>query len=82
MRITADAERCIGSGMCVLTAGEVFDQREDDGKVIVVHPEPPAGTLDAVREAIDLCPAAAISADPGARDATGRTRSPGTRGPR
>ncbi|GAA2974763.1 ferredoxin [Streptomyces lactacystinicus] len=61
-----DAERCIGSGMCVLTAGEVFDQREDDGTSFVRQPEPPAGALDAVREAVALCPASAISlsADP------------------
>ncbi|MFD5433562.1 ferredoxin [Kitasatospora sp. NPDC127067] len=69
-----DAERCIGSGMCVLTAGEVFDQREDDGTSVVRQPEPPAGALDAVREAVALCPASAISlsADPrhqGASDA-------------
>ncbi|MFD1931462.1 MULTISPECIES: ferredoxin [Nonomuraea] len=67
MRITVDTERCIGSGMCVLTAGEVFDQRQDDGKVIVVRPEPPAETWDAVREAVDLCPAAAIAVSTGRR---------------
>ncbi|MCX5340755.1 ferredoxin [Streptomyces atratus] len=61
MRITVDAERCVGSGMCVLTAGEVFDQRQDDGKAIVLRPEPPAETRDSVREAVDLCPAAAIA---------------------
>ncbi|MEE1768582.1 ferredoxin [Streptomyces sp. JV185] len=60
MRITVDAERCVGSGMCVLTAGEVFDQGEGDGKAIVLRPEPPAETRDSVREAVDLCPAAAI----------------------
>lgn len=66
MRITVDTERCIGSGMCVLTAGEVFDQREDDGTSVVRQPEPPAGALGAVREAVALCPASAISlsADP------------------
>ncbi|WP_418361457.1 ferredoxin [Streptomyces gilvosporeus] len=55
-----DAERCVGSGMCVLTVGEVFDQRQGDGKAIVLRPEPPVETRDAVREAVDLCPAAAI----------------------
>ncbi|MCX4734825.1 ferredoxin [Streptomyces sp. NBC_01363] len=61
MRITVDTERCVGSGMCVLTAGEVFDQREEDGKAIVLRPEPPADTRGSVREAVDLCPAAAIA---------------------
>ncbi|RKR91952.1 ferredoxin [Micromonospora pisi] len=60
MRITVDAERCVGSGMCVLTVGEVFDQREDDGRAVVLRPEPPAETWELVREAVDLCPAAAI----------------------
>ncbi|MER5357151.1 ferredoxin [Streptomyces sp. NPDC002785] len=46
--------------MCVLTVGEVFDQRQDDGKAVVLRPEPPAGARDSVREAVDLCPAAAI----------------------
>ncbi|AVT28703.1 MULTISPECIES: ferredoxin [unclassified Plantactinospora] len=60
MRITVDTERCIGSGMCVLTAGEVFDQGQDDGKTVVLQPEPPPETWGSVREAVDLCPAAAI----------------------
>ncbi|MFI6820028.1 ferredoxin [Micromonospora sp. NPDC050187] len=60
MRITVDAGRCVGSGMCVLTAGEVFDQRQDDGKAIVLRPEPPADARDSVREAVDRCPVAAI----------------------
>ncbi|MFF3781377.1 ferredoxin [Streptomyces sp. NPDC001933] len=61
MRVTVDTGRCVGSGMCVYTAGEVFDQGEDDGKAIVLRPEPPAGTRDSVRRAVDLCPAAAIA---------------------
>ncbi|WP_151769700.1 ferredoxin [Streptomyces abyssomicinicus] len=67
MRITVDTERCMGSGMCVLTAEEVFDQREDDGKVVVLRPEPPAGDRDAVREAVGLCPAGAITLSAGDR---------------
>ncbi|GAB3978706.1 ferredoxin [Plantactinospora veratri] len=55
-----DTERCIGSGMCVLTAGEVFDQGLDDGRTVVLQPEPPAETWHSVREAVGLCPAAAI----------------------
>lgn len=61
MRAGVDTERCIGSGMCALTAGEVFDQRESDGKAVVLRPEPPAGTWDAVRDAAALCPTAAIT---------------------
>lgn len=67
MRITVDTARCVGSGMCVLTAGDVFDQHQDDGTVIVRRPEPPTETQDAVRTAADLCPAAAIILSTGHR---------------
>lgn len=69
MRVTVDAERCIGSGMCALTAGEVFEQGEDDGEVVVLRPEPPAAARDAVRAAVGLCPAAAITLLDDHRDA-------------
>lgn len=61
MRAEVDTERCVGSGMCALTAGDVFDQREDDGKGVVLRPEPPAGMWGAVRDAAGLCPTAAIT---------------------
>ncbi|MEU1824694.1 MULTISPECIES: ferredoxin [Streptomyces] len=60
MRITADNERCIGAGQCVLTAPDVFDQ-DDDGLVTVLAPEPGAELTDAVWRAGDLCPARAIT---------------------
>lgn len=37
MRSTADAGRCVSSGMRVLTAGDVYDQRRDDGTAVVVR---------------------------------------------
>ncbi|MFY1692299.1 ferredoxin [Plantactinospora sp. WMMB782] len=64
MRMTVDTERCIGSGMCALTAGEVFDQHQEDGTAIVLRPDPPAEVQDSVREAAGLCPAAAIVLSP------------------
>lgn len=57
MDITVDRQLCIGAGMCVLTAPEVFDQ-DDDGKSLVLDPSPPH--LGPVREAEQVCPAAAI----------------------
>jgi ferredoxin len=44
----------------VLLAPETFDQNEEDGKVVVLAPEPPEGERDAVRQAELTCPAAAI----------------------
>jgi ferredoxin len=61
MRVHIDRDSCIGSGNCVLTAPEVFDQDEHDGVVRLRTSEPPAAQHAAVREAADRCPAAVIS---------------------
>ena len=60
MKITVDTGSCVSSGQCVLLAPETFDQNEDDGTVVLLAPEPPAGAEDAVRQAELTCPAAAI----------------------
>ncbi|MFF6909172.1 ferredoxin [Streptomyces sp. NPDC012389] len=60
MKITVDEEKCCGAGQCVLIAPEVFDQREDDGIVILLDAEPPADQHAAVRESAEVCPALAI----------------------
>ena len=60
MRITIDEDKCCGAGQCVLVAPEVFDQREDDGVVIVLDADPPAALHDNTRRAAAVCPAAAI----------------------
>jgi ferredoxin len=61
MRVKADTDRCIGAGMCVLTAPEVFDQSEDDGTVLLLEPEPSAAKEAAVRRAVQACPSGALS---------------------
>jgi ferredoxin len=38
----------------------VFDQREDDGTVLLLDPSPPEELHDAVRRAVDLCPNAVV----------------------
>ncbi|AEN08357.1 MULTISPECIES: ferredoxin [unclassified Streptomyces] len=60
MKITVDEEKCCAAGQCVLIAPEVFDQRDEDGIVVLLDDEPPAGRHDVVRESADICPAAAI----------------------
>ncbi|RVX42475.1 ferredoxin [Nonomuraea polychroma] len=60
MKVTVDEVKCCGAGQCVLLAPEVFDQREDDGIVILLEPEPSADQHALVREAAAVCPAAAI----------------------
>ncbi|MEU4892780.1 ferredoxin [Streptomyces sp. NPDC044780] len=60
MKITVDEAKCCGAGQCVLLAPEVFDQREEDGIVVLLDAEPAEERHAAVREAASMCPAAAI----------------------
>ncbi|GAA3800954.1 ferredoxin [Sphaerisporangium flaviroseum] len=61
MLVNADREICIGAGMCVLTAPDVFDQSEEDGLVLLLDPEPSAAAEAAVRRAVQVCPSGALS---------------------
>lgn len=61
MHVTVDQERCIGSGMCVLAVGEVFDQREEDGAVRLLREDVPNALRDRVRRAAEVCPSRAIT---------------------
>jgi ferredoxin len=63
MKVTIDMDKCISSGQCVLAAPEVFDQRDEDGLVILLNPSPPAGLAGDVRQAAALCPALAITVE-------------------
>ncbi|MGW2201410.1 ferredoxin [Streptomyces sp. NPDC001774] len=59
-RLSVDRGRCIGAGMCAMTAPEVFDQ-DDDGLVLLLYPEPPAADRAAARMAAGVCPSGAIT---------------------
>lgn len=61
MRVSADQDLCCGAGQCVMLAPEVFDQREEDGVVVLLDPEPPAGLRSDVENAVAMCPAGAIT---------------------
>lgn len=61
MKANADRSVCIGAGMCVLTAPEVFDQNDEDGTVTLIAAVPSADDEAAVREAVRLCPSGAIT---------------------
>nr|WP_229401734.1 ferredoxin [Micromonospora okii] len=63
-RVEVARERCCGSGNCVLTAPDVFDQDDADGLVLLRRPEPPPEAAERVRRAVDLCPAGAIRLAP------------------
>ncbi|MGW5689895.1 ferredoxin, partial [Streptomyces asiaticus] len=59
-RVDLDESKCVTSGQCVLTAPEVFDQREKDGVGIVLTDSPTPELHGKVRKAAAGCPAAAI----------------------
>ncbi|WP_185909334.1 ferredoxin [Streptomyces sp. WAC01280] len=59
--VHVDRDRCLGAGMCALTAPQVFDQDEDEGLVVLLDARPPQERLAAVRVAAGVCPASAIT---------------------
>ena len=61
--VSADTEVCIGSGNCVSSAPEIFDQ-SDDGTVVVRRQRVEGDAVASVREAADNCPAFAILLSP------------------
>ncbi|WHT18434.1 ferredoxin [Crossiella sp. CA-258035] len=61
MKVLIDEDRCCGAGNCALAAPEVFDQREEDGIVLLLDPAPGESQRPLVDDAVSRCPAAAIS---------------------
>ncbi|MFJ2832831.1 ferredoxin [Streptomyces sp. NPDC087263] len=61
MKIEIDQDKCVAAGQCVLAAADVFDQRDEDGIVVMLDEAPPEDRYEAVREAAQLCPALAIT---------------------
>ncbi|MFF9016732.1 ferredoxin [Streptomyces sp. NPDC014870] len=64
LRLSVDRDRCAGAGMCALTAPDVFDQDDEEGLVVLLHPEPAPAQQAAARMAVGLCPAEAITLTP------------------
>ncbi|AKS33215.1 ferredoxin [Mycolicibacterium goodii] len=60
MKVSVDQDRCVSSGQCVLNAGEVFDQRDEDGVVELLDDSPGPDQEDNARRAAAACPALAI----------------------
>jgi ferredoxin len=61
MKIIVEEDKCCSGGQCVLAAPDVFDQRDEDGVVIVLDETPGREQWAAVEEAVQICPAAAIA---------------------
>ncbi|MGY5137894.1 ferredoxin [Streptomyces nigrescens] len=64
MKIVIDEDKCCGAGQCVLSAAEVFDQRDEDGIVVLLDAVPPEEQRAPVEEATARCPALAIEVLP------------------
>ena len=60
MKVAADLSRCIGSGMCAHLAGQLVDV-DDAGHVEVLRQPVDEAERDAAREAVEMCPAEALS---------------------
>ena len=61
MKVSVEQDKCVASGQCVMAAAEVFDQRDEDGVVVLLDSEPSIALADDVRLAVAVCPALAIS---------------------
>lgn len=60
MRVAVDQDKCVAAGQCVAAAPDVFDQRDEDGVVVLLTATPDAADEDGVRRAAGVCPALAI----------------------
>ncbi|MGV2920451.1 ferredoxin [Streptomyces alfalfae] len=58
--IHVDRDRCVGAGMCALTAPAVFTQ-DDDGFSEVIPGREDGGGDPMVKEALRACPVQAIT---------------------
>jgi ferredoxin len=60
MDVVIDQEKCIAAGQCVAAAPEVFDQRDEDGVVVLLKDSPGPADEAGVRHAARVCPAQVI----------------------
>lgn len=60
MKVVVMEEKCVAAGSCVVAAEQVFDQRDEDGIVVVLDQTPPDELAEDVKHAVRMCPARAI----------------------
>lgn len=59
MRVIVDMSMCVGNGLCMVAAPEVFEVH-DDGTLTLLQDRPSEELRQKVAEAARLCPAQAI----------------------
>jgi ferredoxin len=62
VRVTVDADRCAGHGVCMGLCPEVFDLT-DEGYAVTKLTEVPPQYESAVRRAVEQCPTWAVSVE-------------------
>ena len=60
MKLTVDQDVCASAGNCVMNAPELFDQRDEDGVVVLLNANPTDDQVEGARKAAAFCPAMAI----------------------
>ncbi len=60
LKVEIIQDKCVGAGQCVFAAPDVFDQREEDGIVVLLDEDPDISKAPEIRKAAKLCPAMAI----------------------
>ncbi|MFD7154737.1 ferredoxin [Kribbella sp. NPDC059898] len=60
MKVIIDQDKCVASGQCVTAAADVFDQRDEDGIVVLLNENPPTDLAADIHQAAAVCPALAI----------------------
>lgn len=62
--LVIDHEKCLNSGQCAYLQPELFKLDESGAPVVIVD-HPSGDLMDRARDAIEMCPAQAISLDEG-----------------
>jgi ferredoxin len=63
VKVTVDLDACQGYLSCMLAAPEVFDVDDEEGKVVVLQPQPAEELEAATETAVRGCPAQALFLD-------------------
>jgi ferredoxin len=65
MKVIAHQDKCVAAGQCAMLAPNVFDQRDEDGVVVLLDETPDESQNVQVHQAAAACPARAIAIEDG-----------------